>query len=257
MTRPYWDLRLWLVAMATTVLLLAAAVSCAIAGETRVAVAANFTEAAKEIGARFEAASGHVVLFSFASTGTLFTQISQGAPFDVFLAADQARPARAEAEGVAVSGSRFTYATGRIVLYSRDPALVTGPETLGGAGLPHIAIANPATAPYGAAAVETMRRLGVEGVWAPRIVRGASIAQTFQFVQTGNADLGFVALSQVARNTAGSRWVVPEEFHAPIAQDAVLLTHGAGSPAARDFVEFLKGEEARVIKEKYGYGPGN
>ncbi|MGE5767491.1 MAG: molybdate ABC transporter substrate-binding protein [Bacteroidota bacterium] len=228
----------------------------AVADEVNVAVAANFTEAAKEIAVLFEQATGHKAVYSFGSTGQLYTQITQGAPFEVFLAADQERPQKAIDEGLAVPGSRFTYATGRLVLFSTDAGLVTGETTLRDASFTRIAIANPATAPYGAAAVEVMQALGVYDAVSGRIVQGNNIAQTYQFVDTGNAELGFVALSQVAGSDAGSRWVVPETLHRVIAQDAVLLNEGAESDAARSFVTFLKGAEARAVKEKYGYGAG-
>lgn len=221
-----------------------------------VAVAANFTAAANEIGRRFEKATGNSVLFSFGSTGQLYTQISQGAPFDVFLAADQARPRKAVAESLAVAGSRFTYATGRIVLFSRDPHLVAGAKTLRAGKFRKLAIADPVTAPYGAAAVQTMKSLGVYDDLRPKIVEGGNIAQAYAFVSTGNAELGFVALSQVAGRKAGSRWVVPDGLYRPIAQDAVLLTHGAGNAAAKAFLEFLRGPEARAIEKSYGYGTG-
>ena len=226
------------------------------AAEVKVAVAANFTGAAKVIGRRFHQATGHTAIFSFGSTGQLFTQISQGAPFEVFLAADRKRPEKAETDGYAVPGSRFTYATGRIVLYSADPGLVTGPETLKSYRFTRIAIANPVTAPYGAAAIAAMRALGVHGALQGRIVRGTNIAQTFQFVMTGNAEIGFVALSQVAGLDQGSRWLVPEKLYPPIAQDAVLLKRGAANPAATAFLAFLKGDTARSVKETFGYGPG-
>jgi len=241
----------------STVLALVAGLSAAQAGEARVAVAANFTDAAREIGHLFEQETGHTATFSFGSTGTLYTQISQDAPFDVFLAADQKRPERAEAEGYAVPGSRFTYATGRIVLYSMDPDLVTGAETLKAGRFGKIAIANPATAPYGTAAVEAMKKLGVYDALESRIVQGNNIAQTYQFVETSNAELGFVALSQVAQHDTGSRWLVPDNLYTAIAQDAVLLKRGADNEAAKAFVAFLKGPEALKIKTKYGYGAGD
>ncbi len=227
------------------------------AGEARIAVAANFTAAAKEIGALFHKTTGHDAVFSFGSTGQLYTQITQGAPFDVFLAADQARPKKAAAGGLAVADSRFTYATGRIVLFSMDKNLVTGEATLKDGKFGKIAIANPRTAPYGAAAVETMKALGVYDTLKDRIVEGTNIAQTYQFVRTGNAEVGFVALSQVAGHKQGSRWVVPAKLYKTIAQDAVLLKRGAGNAAARAFLAFLKGREARAVEEKYGYGAGN
>lgn len=227
------------------------------AGEARVAVAANFTGAAREIGTLFQRATGHRAVFSFASTGQLYTQIAQGAPFEVFLAADRARPERAVAEGFAVAGSRATYATGRIVLFSRDGALVEGAATLKRGNFTRIAIANPATAPYGAAAVQAMKALGVYEALAARIVQGNNVAQAYQFVETGNAELGFVALAQVVRHGGGSRWVVPLRLHGVIAQDVVLLKRGADNAAARAFIAFLKGPEARAVKEKYGYGAGD
>lgn len=227
------------------------------AGEARVAVAANFTEAAKEIGALFEKASGHRAVFSFASTGTIYAQITQGAPFDVFLSADQGRPKKAVDEGLAVPESLFTYATGKIVLYSKDPGLVQGEATLRAQRFTKIAIANPVTAPYGTAALQAMKALGVHDALAKKIVQGNNIAQTYQFVDTGNAEVGFVALAQVAQRAGGSRWLVPESLYSTIAQDAVLLTRSAGNEAARAFLAFLRGAEARKVKEKYGYGAGN
>lgn len=226
------------------------------AGEAKVAVAANFTAAAKEIGALFEEATGHEVVFSFGSTGQLYAQITQGAPFEVFLAADQARPKKAVEAGFAVPDSRFTYATGKLVLFSKDKALVKDAATLKEGGFAKIAIANPVTAPYGAAAVETMKALGVYDALSAKIVQGNTIAQTYQFVETGNAEIGFVALSQVARHGDGSRWIVPDNLHAVIAQDAVLLKRGADNEAARAFMTFLKGPEARAVEETYGYGVG-
>lgn len=221
-----------------------------------VAVAANFTDAAKELWALFEQESDHRVVFSFGSTGQLYAQISQGAPFDVFLSADNVRTKTAIQAGFAVEGTDFTYATGRIVLYSSESSLVTGEDTLRKGAFQRLAIASPAAAPYGAAAVETMKALGVYDMLAPRIVQGQSITQTYQFVATGNAELGFVALSQVVGNSRGSRWLVPENLHAPIAQDAVLLKHGENNPAAREFLSFLRGPKARAVIERFGYGTG-
>jgi molybdate transport system substrate-binding protein len=228
----------------------------AMAGEVKVAVAANFTEAAKEIGAAFEQSTGHKAVFSFGSTGQLYTQISQDAPFELFLSADQERPKKTVEDGLAVADSLFTYATGRIVLFSTDSALVKGEATLKDGSFTKIAIANPVTAPYGAAAVEVMKKLGLYEALEAKLVRGNNIGQTFQFVDTGNAELGFIALSQIVGKEGGSRWVVPEEFHTPIAQDAVLLKKGAENEAARAFLTFLKGAEARKVIAKYGYGAG-
>ncbi|MBO0903053.1 molybdate ABC transporter substrate-binding protein [Jiella sonneratiae] len=238
---------------ATTVL---AASQAAAAETTVVAVAANFTEPAKEIATAFHEATGDTAKLSFGSTGALYTQIGQGAPFEVFLAADDERPRRAVDEGLAVKGSGFTYAVGTLVLYSTDPKLVGGPDALKTGDFDKIAIANPKTAPYGTAAVETMKKLGVYDDLADKIVQGNSIAQTFQFVSTGNAELGFVALSQVVGDEAGSRWVVPAADHTAIRQDAVLLKTGASNEAAKEFLDFLKGPQAKKIIEKYGYGIG-
>lgn len=227
------------------------------AGETNVAVAANFAAAAEEIGTRFESETGHEVRFSFGSTGQLYAQITQGAPFDAFLAADQARPKRAIAEAIAVAGSRFTYATGRIVLYSVDPGLVMGPGTLTNGDFAKIALANPKTAPYGAAAVAAMKALGVFDRVAGKMVFGNNIAQTHQFVVSGGVPLGFVALSQVAGEKGGSRWLVPGDLYPVIAQDAVLLVRGASNEATRQFLAFLRGPDAREIKVRFGYGSGD
>lgn len=226
----------------------------ALAAETSVAVAANFTGAAKQIAAAFNEETGHEAVLSFGSTGQLYAQISQGAPFQVFLAADTARPARALEEGFGVDGTIFTYAIGRIVLWSADPDLVKGEDTLGRGGFDRIAIANPRTAPYGAAAVEAMKGLGVYDALEAKIVQGNNIAQAYQFVETGNAELGFVALSQIAGSEAGSRWEIPGTLYAPIRQDAVLLKTGADNPAAQAFLSFLKGQTAAAIIGKYGYG---
>lgn len=227
--------------------------TCAKAAETKVAVAANFTDAAKEIAAAFAEATEHRAVLSFGATGQIYTQIMQGAPFEVFLAADDMRPARLVEEGHGVEGTVFTYAVGQLVLYSADDELVTGAETLARGGFQRIAIANPETAPYGRAAIETMKSLNVYDALQPKIVQGQNIAQTFQFVATGNAEVGFVALGQVATNEAGSRWVVPREHYSPIRQDAVLLKMGEDNPAAAAFVAFLKSEEAAAIIEKFGY----
>lgn len=225
-----------------------------LATETQVAVAANFTEPAKAIADAFEKATGHRVLLAFGASGGFYTQISHGAPFEVFLSADSDRPARAEQDRLAVPGTRFTYAVGRLVLYSATPGLVDpGGAVLKRGRFDRIAIADPATAPYGVAAVETMRRLGVEAALKPKIVTGSSIAQAYQFTSTGAAQLGFVALSQVVAVRGGSRWIVPAGFHAPIEQQAVLLRTGEKNPAARAFLAFLKGRTALAIIRRYGY----
>jgi len=226
------------------------------AAEVKVAVAANFTDAAKEIGALFEKATGDKPVFSFGATGQLYTQITQDAPFEILLSADQKTPKKAIAEGFAANDSLFTYATGKLVLYSKNKSLVSGEETLKEGKFTKISIANPETAPYGAAAIEVLKALGVYDALAPKIVQGNNIAQAYQFVETENAELGFVALSQVINKEGGSRWVVPSKLYKEIAQDAVLLKRGEGNPSAKAFLTFLKGTEARKVIEKYGYGVG-
>jgi molybdate transport system substrate-binding protein len=237
-------------------LVVALAAGDAAAGQTNVAVAANFTDAVKEIAAAFKKSSGHDAVLSFGSTGQLYTQITQDAPFQIFLAADAARPKKAVDEGLGVADSRFTYAIGKLVLWSKTPSLVKGEETLRKGAFTKLSIANPTAAPYGAAAVETLQALELYDGLKPKIVQGNNISQTFQFVDTGNAELGFIALSQLAGNDAGSRWLVPQNLYKPIRQDAVLLKKGAGNAAATAFMSFLKGPEAKAIIEKYGYGFG-
>ncbi|MCW6508982.1 molybdate ABC transporter substrate-binding protein [Lichenifustis flavocetrariae] len=223
------------------------------AAETKVAVAANFTEAAKEIGVAFKRKTGDDALFSFGATGQLYTQITQDAPFEILLSADDERPKKAVADGFGVPGSVFTYAIGKLVLWSKSPDVVKGEDTLKTAGFTKLSICNPVAAPYGAAAVETMKALKLYDTLQPKLVVGANITQAFQFVDSGNAELGFVALSQLKGNAGGSRWMVPQDLYKPIRQDAVLLKKGAGNTAATGFMDFLKGPEARAIIEKYGY----
>ena len=226
----------------------------ALAAETKVAVAANFTEAAREVATAFKARTGHDATLSFGSSGQFYAQIANGAPYEVFLSADAERPRKAEAEGLAVPGSRFTYAFGRLVLFSRTPGLVDGGGAVLKAGkFEKLSIADPKTAPYGRAAVETLTTLKLYDALRPKIVQGSSITQAFQYVQTGAAELGFVALSQVADEPGGSRWVVPAADHAPIEQQAVLLKAGQDSGAAKAFLKFLKGPEAKAIIRRYGY----
>jgi molybdate transport system substrate-binding protein len=236
-------------------LLLAAScwVGAAQSAEVRLAIAANFTEPARELAGLFEKASGHTLRLNFGATGQFYAQISQGAPFEVLLAADTATPAKAIVEGYGVAETAFVYATGRLVLYSSTLKFSDGGEALRRSDFAKLAIANPATAPYGVAAVETLRSLGLADAVRPKLVQGTNIAQTLQFIETGNAELGFVALSQVARSQAASRWVVPASLHQPIAQAAVLLKAGAANEAARAFLRYLKTPEARAVIEKFGY----
>jgi molybdate transport system substrate-binding protein len=242
-------------AVAPVIVAFAIATSCAAqAADTNVAIAANFTEPAKEIAQLFESKTGHKAILSFGATGQFYTQITQAAPFQVFLSADQSTPKKLVDGGLAVQDSVFTYAVGKIVLFSRNAELVKGEQTLRDAQFNKMAIANPTTAPYGAAAIEAMKALGVYEKLTGKIVQGSNIAQTFQFVDTENAELGFVALSQVIERQGGSRWIVPANLYTPIRQDAVLLKEGAGNDAARGFAAFLKGPEAAVVIEKFGYG---
>lgn len=222
--------------------------------EVKVAVAANFTEPVKKIGAAFEKATGHKLVLGFGATGQFYAQITQGAPFEVLLSADKATPAKAITAGYAVAGTAFTYAVGKLVLFSKTAGLVTGEDTLKQGKFAKLAIASPGAAPYGSAAIEAMKALGVYEALQSKIVQGQNVAQTFQFIDTGNAEVGFVALSQVALLNGGSRWVVPAKFHAPINQDAVLLRPGAENAAAKAFLAFLKSKDARAVTEKFGYG---
>lgn len=223
----------------------------ATAQHAQIAVAANFNAAAEELGAAFTAQTGDTIAFSFGATGQLYAQITQGAPFDAFLSADAATPARLRDEGYGDAASTFTYAVGKLVLFSTLPDLVTGPESLD-ADFTHIAIAEPAAAPYGAAAIEVIAALGQSAVLADRLVIGQNISQTYQFVDTANAELGFVALSQVAARQDGSRWIVDEDLYSPITQDALLLN--GNNPTAIAFLDFLSSEAAHTIITSYGYG---
>jgi molybdate transport system substrate-binding protein len=224
------------------------------AADTNVAFAANFTEPAKEIAQLFQSKTGDRAILSFGATGQFYTQITQAAPFQVFLSADQSTPKKLVDEGLGVAESLFTYAVGKLVLFSTNATIVTGEQTLRDGKFNKIAIADPATAPYGTAAVEVMKALSVYDALASKIVQGSNIAQTFQFVETGNAELGFVALSQVIEKRGGSRWIVPANLYSPIRQDAVLLRSGADSQAAKAFLAFMKGPEAAKVIEKFGYG---
>jgi len=228
----------------------------AYADEVSVAVAANFTAPMKLIAADFEKDTGHKVVASYGATGKFYAQIKNGAPFEVLLSADDETPARLVKENAAVSGSAFTFAVGKLVLWSPKLAIVDGAgEVLKKGGFDHIALANPKTAPYGAAAVSAMKVLGVLGALEPKFVVGENITQTYQFVSTGNALLGFVALSQVLVDgkIAGSSWVVPANLYTPILQDAVMLNKGQGKPAAEAFLKFLKTDKAKAVIKSFGY----
>jgi molybdate transport system substrate-binding protein len=234
-------------------LMLSAMAAPAMADETHVAVAANFNEPAREIAALFRKKTGHEAILITGASGAFYTQITQGAPFEVFLSADNERPRLAVENGFAVADSRFTYAIGKLVLWSRTVDVTNGEEVLKAGNFRKLSIASPASAPYGAAAVETMKALSVWDALQPKLVQGSSISQAFQFVDTRNAELGFVALVQLCGVNGGTRWVVPEKLHSPILQDAVLLKKGADNKAAQAFLTFLKGPEARAVIERFGY----
>lgn len=233
--------------------------SGASAAEVTVAVASNFASTMKVIAQSFERDTGHKAILAFGATGQFYTQIRNGAPFAVLLAADDDTPARLEKEGFGVAGSRFTYATGRLVLWSASPSYVdTAGNVLRNGSFGKIAIANPKLAPYGAAAIEVLEGLGLRESLGPRMVEGANIAQTFQFVASGNAPLGFVALSQVSENgliKSGSAWVVPATLHSPIRQDAILLNPGKDNAAASALLAYLKTDRSKTLLRSFGYEP--
>ena len=227
------------------------------ADEVQVAVASNFTAPMQQIAADFEKDTGHKAVLSFGATGKFYAQISNGAPFEVFLAADDETPEKLEKEFLIAPHTRFTYAIGKLVLWSAKEGYVNGKgEILKTGEFKHLSLANPKTAPYGAAAIETLKKLGALERIEPRLVQGENIAQAHQFVATGNAELGFVALSQVYKEgkiTAGSGWIVPANLYAPIRQDAVILAKGKSNPAATALAEYLKSAKARAVIKSYGY----
>ena len=241
-------------AVGLTVLL---ATSLAKAGEVQVAVAANFTAPMKLIAAEFEKSTGHKAQLSFGATGKFYAQIKNGAPFEVLLAADNETPLKLEQEGAGVAGSRFTYAIGKLVLWSANNTYVDAKgEVLKRGAYQHIALAAPKLAPYGAAAQEVLDKLGLLATAAPKLVQGENIAQTYQFIKSGNAELGFIALSQVyeaGKLKEGSAWVVPGNLYSPIRQDALLLSAGKDNPAAAALMKFMKSDKARAVITSFGY----
>ena len=227
------------------------------AATTLVAVASNFTKPMTEIAAEFEKATGHTAQLSFGSSGKFVSQLENGAPFEIFLAADDKNAAKLNEAGLIVANSRFTYALGKLVLWSSTANYVdANGEILTKGGFKHIALADPKLAPYGAAAIEVLKSKNLLDKVQPLFVLGENISQTHQFVSTGNAELGFVAMSQVSENgkiTSGSGWIVPQTLYAPIKQDAVLLKLGAENPAAKALLDYLKTTPALTIIKKYGY----
>ncbi len=240
----------------TSVLFLASMVSVQ-AAQVLVAVASNFTAPMQKIAQLFEIETGHKVLLSFGSTGSFYAQIKHGGPFQLFLAADHQTPALLEKEGLGVAGTRWTYAVGQLVLWSKQSGMVDGKgDILQSGKFQKIALAHPKLAPYGAAAVEVMRKLGVLQQLQPKWVLGENIAQTYQFIHTENAQLGFVALSQIyteGKLTPGSTWVVPGHLYSPIQQDGILLNAGQNEPAALALLAFLKSDQAKALIKSYGY----
>ena len=238
-------------------LLTATIVTLAQADEVQVAVADNFTGPMQVIAPLFERDTGHKAIPSFGATGKFYAQVVNGAPFEVLLAADDETPARMVREGHAVAGTPFTYAIGTLVLWSAKADFVDDKgEILKKGGFRHLAIANPKTAPYGAAALQAMGRLGVADNLKPLFVQGENIAQTQQFVATGAAELGFIAYSQVIKNGrigSGSGWIVPAKLYDPIRQDAVILARGRDKPAALALLNYLKGDKAKAIIRSFGY----
>lgn len=227
------------------------------AAEVTVAVAANFAAPMKMIARQFAAETGHQIRMSFGSTGQFYAQIKNGAPFAVLLAADERTPEKIEKEGLGVGGTRTTYAIGKLVLWSKTPGLVDGDGAILNSGaVEKIAIANPKLAPYGAAAIEVIKKLGLTDNLTSKLVEGSSVGQAFQFVASGNAAMGFIALSQVYENGKikdGSAWVVPAGMYQPVKQDAILLNAGRGNPAAVSLMQYLRGDQARTIMRLFGY----
>ncbi|MBC3257905.1 molybdate ABC transporter substrate-binding protein [Pseudomonas paralactis] len=233
------------------------ALGSAHADEVQVAVAANFTAPIQAIAAAFEKDTGHTLIAAYGATGQFYTQIKNGAPFEVFLSADDATPQKLENEGDTLKGSRFTYAVGTLALWSAKEGYVDARgEVLKHNQFKHLAIANPKAAPYGLAATQVLARQGLTDTVKDKLVEGQNITQAYQFVSTGNAELGFVALSQIFKDgkvTSGSAWIVPASMHDPIKQDAVILNKGKDSAAAKALVEYLKGPKAAAIIKSYGY----
>ena len=227
------------------------------ADEVQVAVAANFTAPMQKIAVEFQKDTGDSAQLIFGATGKFYAQIKNGAPFEVLLAADHETPARLIREGEAVEGTQITYAIGKLVLWSSKAGLVDGNGAiLKNAGIAHVAYCNPDLAPYGAAAAETMKSLGVFDALKPKLVMGENITQAYQFVASGNAEVGFVALSQVykdGRISGGSAWIVPSGLYSPIRQDAVILAKGKGHAAAARFLEYLKSDKAKAVIRSFGY----
>lgn len=231
--------------------------SAVLADEVQVAVASNFTAPMQKIAADFEKESGHTVKLALGATGKFYAQIKNGAPFEILLAADDETPAKLIKEDAAIAGTNFTYAIGKLVLWSATPGLVDDQgNILKNGGFKHLALANPKAAPYGAAGMQAMGKLGVLDSIKPLIVQGENISQTHQFIASGAAELGFVAYSQVIRNDrigSGSGWMVPEKLYDPIRQDAVILARGKDKAGPLALMNYLKSDKAKAIIRSFGY----
>ncbi|MDF9617084.1 molybdate ABC transporter substrate-binding protein [Pseudomonas entomophila] len=250
-------MRIRLSHLAISALATLVSVNNALADEVQVAVAANFTAPIQAIAKDFEKDTGHKLVAAYGATGQFYAQIKNGAPFEVFLAADDTTPAKLEQEKEIAEGSRFTYAVGTLALWSAKPGYVDAKgDVLKKNEFKHLSIANPKAAPYGLAATQVLDKLKLTEATKAKIVEGQNITQAFQFVSTGNAELGFVALSQVYKDGKienGSAWIVPSELHDPIRQDAVILNKGKDNPAAKALVDYLKGPKAAAVIKSYGY----
>lgn len=247
-------LSLW---VALGALLFGSAMGSANAGEVNAAVAANFTGPMEIIAPEFEKATGHKLVIAYGTVGKFYSQIKNGAPFDVLVSADEETPAKLEKDGLAIAASRYTYAIGKLVLWSAKPGVVDDKgAVLKNGNFQHLAIANPKMAVYGAAALEAMKKLGVAESLEPRFVYGENISQAYQFASTGNAELGFVALSQIYKNNQyapGSYWLVPSDLYPQLRQDVVILTRGKDNAAAKALLDYLKSDAARKIIRAHGY----
>lgn len=228
------------------------------ADQVLVAVASNFAKPMEEIAAEFKKATGHSAELSFGASGKFVAQIENGAPFQVFLSADEKKPEKLTESGFAVGGTQFTYALGTLVLWSAKPGYVDAEgKVLSTDSFKHLAIADPKLAPYGVAALDVLDHLGLAGHVKPLLVLGENISQTQQFISTGNAELGFITLSQVIKDGKigeGSGWIIPADSYTPIRQDAILLKNGDDNPAAIALLDFLESAKALAIIKKYGYG---
>ena len=232
-----------------------------LAEDITVAVASNFTTVLRELALDFQKRSGHRVVLAAGSSGRLYAQVVNGAPYDLFFSADVEKPAQLVADGLADADSLFTYALGALVLWSADPAMkVINGEVLREANSARVALANPRLAPYGAAAFQVLEKLAAQGILVENRVTGENITQAYQYVETGNVPVGFVALSQVieeGRIRRGAGWIIPQDMYTPIRQDVVLLNRGKANQAAREFLDYVRSDEGKSVIQKFGYSTDN